>query len=232
MFQIPVKMGSRRLSLEMDSKSTIKSEHFIELALKKCKLNDKLTRTYAVFESVSGIERLLTSDDNICDLWRVYSIESRKQTEFIIRKCLPVEQKLTSKTMVTNEKRTRMIKKCYEQINQQQTKQDLFAKIVQNEQELHKQAEKLQQVEQLLANLNQKQQQATTKPMKTIKKRFLNENNVNFLQFLNHKIKKQTTNQNKSYEKLIENSCCEESSDSEENYDLKRTSTSTLESLI
>ena len=127
LFQIPFKLRSRRLNLEIDSRSSIKSEQFIELALKKCKLNSKLTRTYSVFESVSGVERLLESNDNICDLWKYWSTESsKKQTiEFIIRKCLPVEQKLTSKTMVTNEKRTRMIKKCYEQIHYQKTNQSV-----------------------------------------------------------------------------------------------------------
>ena len=227
MYQIPVKMGSRRLNIEINSKSTIKSEQFIELVLKKCKLNEKLTRTYSVFESVNGVERLLTTNDNICDLWKYWSTESsKKQTiEFIIRKCFKIENKIK----VNNEKRQQMIKKCYLKMNADQAKQDLFTQIIQNEQQLKKQSEKLQQVEQIIANLNQQQKQKEEPTIKSLLK------NVNFLQFLNYKLKN-STQQNRvfSYEKLTDHSFCEEesNSDCEDNYDLKRTSTSTLESLV
>lgn len=226
-FQIPVKMGSRKLTLEIDSRTTIKSEQFIELALKKCKLNDNLTRTYSLFENVSGVERLITTNDNICDLWKYWSTESsKKQTiEFIIRKCFTIEKKVK----VNNEKRQQMIKKCYEKMNADQTKQDLFTQIIQNEQQLKRQSEKLQQVEQIIANLKQQQNQKEEPTIKSLLK------NVNFLQFLNFKLKNPTQqNRANSYEKLTESSFCEEESisDCEDNYDLKRTSTSTLESLV
>lgn len=272
-FQIPVKMGSHKLVIDLESNCEMTSVQFVELVLKKCKLtsNEKLTKTYSVFESVNGVEKMLKSNEIITDVWKYWIKQSvQHSVQFIVRKCVSVEKKLTATT--ESDKRKKMIKKCYKKINSEtsseliqdkrdiKTKREFLKKIVENEQELKKQADQLLQIEALLQNLTStanKQIQdvvvakETTKPVVKSNKMCsyhqsnlinnLNEklsDNVNFLQFLYLKLKKQGSSQNKSfsYEKLIDNSCGNSSGgedyDSASNRSSRTTSTSTLESLV
>ncbi len=268
LFQIPVKMGSHKLNIEIESNSTVSSSQFIELVLKKCKLssNEKLARTYSLFESVSGIEKLLKSSVNVTDIWKQWVEQSAHHSvQFIVRKCFKVEKKLNT-SVNCNDKRQQMIKKCYAKINSQpsdvKSKREYLKKIIHNEQEIKKQSEQLLQIEAMISKLNvtpiksEEKQQVVPVQVKQIKPNSklcsyhhnnlvnnLNEklsDNINFLQFLYYKLKKQNiAQQNKSfsYEKLIDNSCGNSSS-GEDNYDYnsnrtsRNASTSTLESLV
>ena len=274
-FQIPVKMGSHKLNIDIESNSTVNSSQFIELVLKKCKLtsDEKLARTYSLFESVSGIERLLKSSVNIASIWRQWVEQSAHHSvQLIVRKCFKVEKKLNS-SLDCGDRRQQMIKKCYAKINAQpkssteaKAKREYLKKIIQNEKEIKKQSEQLLQIEAMLSNLNvvksteqevkPLEQEVVPVPVKPTKPDSklcsfhhnnlvsnLNEklsDNINFLQFLYYKLKKQNImQQNKSfsYEKLIDNSCGNSSS-GEDNYDSnsnrtsRSTSSSTLESLV
>jgi hypothetical protein len=262
-FQIPVKMGSRKLIIEIESTSKITCGQFVEMVLKKCKLNshDKLTKTYSLFESVSGIEQLLKSNDNFVNIWKNWLNEYKQHNvEFIVRKCLSIENKLnTSIKTKSDEKHKQMIKNYYKKINseskqQQQkqsdetTKQEYITKTIQNEQELKKQSEQLLKIQSLIENLEKAQTFEEVQSIKAQSKKLcsfhqasvannLHEKisvNINFLQFLYYKLKKQNSHNN-SYKKLIDTSCLNNSF-GEDNYDSSRSSrtssTSTLESLV
>lgn len=271
-FQVPVKMGSHKLVIDLESSSDMTTVQFIELVLKKCKLTSN-EKTYSVFESVNGVEKMLKSNEIVTDVWKYWLNQSVPYSvQFIVRKCVSVEKKLAA--ISESEKRKQMIKKCYKKINSDKTnqspkqdkhelksKRDYLKKIVENEEQLKKQSEQLLQIEALLQKLTAEanKQIEQSVPQKETSKQSnkpnklcsyhqnslinnLNEkfsDNINFLQFLYLKLKKQNSSQNKSfsYEKLIDNNSCGNSSagedyDSSSNRSSRTTSTSTLESLV
>lgn len=82
MIQIPVKMGSHRFEVSASIESGMTCQELISTVIAKCRLygGDRLAKTYAVFESSNGIERKLTSQDDLVKL------ASSSSFEFVVRK--------------------------------------------------------------------------------------------------------------------------------------------------
>ena len=78
--KVSVKMGSRQFKIEVN-KAT-KCQEFISNVLQRVKVDQKLATSYAVFESIAGIERQLHSADNVIQTEKV----DRKIVQYIIRK--------------------------------------------------------------------------------------------------------------------------------------------------
>ena len=86
--EIPVQIGSNKMLININElKKKMLCADFLDLVLKKCKLNvnKSISNTYAVFEYVNGIERMVNNDENIIHLW-VYWKNNKNDVKFIIRK--------------------------------------------------------------------------------------------------------------------------------------------------
>jgi hypothetical protein len=129
--QIPVRMGSNRFNFEVllseDKTHVLRSGKFIELVLRKSNLSGTkyLPRTYSVFESSCGIERMLTRSDDLVQIWRAHK-ENNSNVEFVIRKCNLVEKKLAVnvKTHIdannncsSESANSKIVRKCYKKLN-------------------------------------------------------------------------------------------------------------------
>ena len=85
--EIPVQIGSNKMLININEfKRRILCDEFLEIVLKKCKLNKTIANTYCVFENVNGVERLVNSDENIIELWAIWK-SSKSCIKFFIRKC-------------------------------------------------------------------------------------------------------------------------------------------------
>ena len=145
MVQIPVKMGSHRMLIDLpvnktqlfdeqqlptqaDNKCKLTCRQFIDIVLKKCKLqgSEQLIKTYSIFESVNGIERMLKSSDSVMDIWmnwsklypKVFKLNQTQEdhsvcVELVVRKHRQLEKKVRM-----DDKQSKMIKKCYKKIKQ------------------------------------------------------------------------------------------------------------------
>lgn len=116
--QIPVRMGSNCFKIDsvMNPNFKLTSSELVELALKKCKIsstNEQITKTYSVYESCQGVERLLRRSEDVLDACKSWS---KKQTEFefVIRKSNRMEIKI--KKQVNSQKQQKIVKKCFKKL--------------------------------------------------------------------------------------------------------------------
>ena len=168
---VPVKMGSHRMTIDIEaSVKCLTCEQFIEIVLRRCRLNgsQNLAKTYAMFESVNGVERLVNASESVPSLCAKWS--STKMPEFVIRKFLPVEKKLASaaisQTSVkkyykklrasTSSAKTSVASSevhVYEQVDAESESSpdvvqlEYLKRVLKNEMKLRRQAKKLLQVE-------------------------------------------------------------------------------------
>ena len=220
--QIMVRMGSRKIVLEFAaSEKEIKAIVVVELALQRCKMDKKLAGTYDLYESRCGVESLLTNS---------ITNTTGNQSEFIIRKRVLNENRLNGD----------MLKKCYKKLKQsqqqeEQVKQNYVDLIVQNEIEIRRQQEQLEQdnfvnPQAKMCHFHHEQLVNTLANNKLV-------DNINFLQFLYYKLKKQNAvntgelQSNSDYARLID---CNSGDEDSLSFDSRRSSSSigTLESLV
>lgn len=102
--QIPVQIGSNKLMINLNElQSTLTCKDFIELVLNKCKLNKTkhVLNTYALFEHVNGVERIVGKNENIIKLWLQWKNEQKLNklvdVKFVIRKYSSIERAVQSK---------------------------------------------------------------------------------------------------------------------------------------
>ena len=145
MMQIPVKMGSHRMLIDLpvniaqlldeqqlptqaDNKSKLTCRQFIDIVLKKCKLqgSEQLTKTYSIFESVNGIERMLKSSDSVMDIWmnwsklypKVFKLNQTQMDQSVCVELVVRKHRQAEKKVRMDDKQSKMIKKCYKKIKQ------------------------------------------------------------------------------------------------------------------
>lgn len=220
---VSIKMGSQKLKIEVTSTTT--SLQVIESVLNRCKIDKKLAKTYGLFESISGIERQLHNTQT--------SIS--KDIEYSVRKCLATKH-IISQSRV--EKYYRKLSESPESTE----KQNYLDLIMNNQAELEKQTEQLKE---LASSSSSSSSKMCNQHYDQLAANLANNklaNNINFLQFLYFKLKKQnsngsvefTENMNHDYEQLLNS--CGNSSDEEtcSSNGSSRTSASSicLESLV
>jgi hypothetical protein len=137
-------MGSNRFNFEtllVDEKCcqprVLKTNKFTELVLRKSKLSGVkyLPKTYSVFESSCGVERMLGPDEDLIALWHQHK-QNNSAVEFVIRKCNTVERRLAvrravnkaidpnNNTVHRNMPDSKMVNKCYKKLNQLRVRDD------------------------------------------------------------------------------------------------------------
>ena len=208
---VSIKMGSQKIKIEVTSTTT--SNQAIESVLTRCKIDKKLARTYALFESINGIERQLHSNET----------SITKTNEYSVRKCLATKHTISQSR----------VEKCFRKLNETPEtleKQNYMNMIINNQAELEKQTQQLKELSNSssskLCNQHYDQLAANLANNKLA-------DNINFLQFLYYKLKKQNSNSSvesndnikHDYEQLLDS--CGNSSD-EESESSTRTSTSSL----
>ena len=117
--KISVKVGSNQLKLNINKKTNCAD--LIRMALLQCKigkpvaqkrfffksfntveLNESITRNYGLFERAIGIERQISDEENISQLWHKWnSSEQESQMQFVIKLC-PTKSKLIVHKIQTN----------------------------------------------------------------------------------------------------------------------------------
>lgn len=127
--QVPIKMGSHQMMIKINTNNKkqsicneLKPKDLIELVLKKCNMKKCNSKTYCVFESFKGIERIVKQNENIIELmkyWNNYFDENvlylqnetnkRPLIEFVIRKLHNIEF-LSLNKKISNKKRTNTCK--------------------------------------------------------------------------------------------------------------------------
>jgi hypothetical protein len=250
---VPVKMGSHHmvLHLQSDSNQKLTSSKLVEYALKRCRLNGStnLPKTYALFENVNGVERLVNESESLVDLQAKWSTHST--AEFVIRKFHPMEKRLASSSLneqtirkcykklkLTNKTEPQQEPNIYEQLNDDENKEhntpnaiqlNYLKRVLKNEMKLKRQANKIIQARQnpqdkIQTNLNSKLVE-----------------NINFLKFLHSKLRvsnKSDTTMNAqqiSSKKLFAYKRMDNllnSSGASDDNSSRSSSTSTLESLV
>jgi hypothetical protein len=173
--EIPVKMGSHRFNVTSASESELKCSELIDIVIAKCRLygSDRLAKTYAVYESLNGVERRVSRREDIVKL------VSNNQVEFVVRKLTRVEkqvlkqqQQSSTSSSSSNSSSQLVAKRCYRKlrrINADETKRreletarievyedidrderiesGLRERIIENERVLKEQSEKLVNLE-------------------------------------------------------------------------------------
>ena len=251
---VPVKMGSHHMvfHLHSDSNQMLTSQKLVEYALKRCRLNGStnLPKTYALFENVNGVERLVNETESLVDLQANWSTHSN--AEFVIRKFHPVEKRLAASSLneqtirkcykklkATNKTEQQQEPNIYEQLDDDENKENntpdavqlnYLKRVLKNEMKLKRQANKIIQARQ-----NEQDTTQTNLNSKLVE-------NINFLKFLHSKLRvtshKPDTAMNAhqiSSKKLFAykrmDNLLNSSGASDENSS-RSTSTSTLESLV
>ena len=230
--QVPVKMGSNKMLISLAKNNTITCRQFIELVLEKCKMDKSLCRTYAIFESNNGIEKKLHSNQSLLETYDI------KTSELVIRRYFKTEKKVVQSQKLNDEQRQKMIKKCYQKLNQGiQTQsaqphlatieQEYLKEIIQNDYVLKRQNKQLSKVEQSINDHVNK----VSEKVQIVNQEAKITNNINVLQFLYCKLKKNSSKNMKSYKRLADNDSCGNSSDEESSSNGSQRSTSSLHAL-
>lgn len=211
--KVTVQMGSRQLKVEINSLTT--SQHLIEIVLCKCKIDKKIAKSYAVFENISNIERQLHSNETVLKT-------NNKNVKFIVRKYSQTKKQLPDCCQDKIKQYYRRLNKKTDQstvkVIDDSEKQNYMQIILKNERELEEQIIKLQELEnssEQMCDINDNQLTARLATQKL--------DNINFLQFLYYKLKKQSLSSSdfqyetssSDYVKLIDNNSCGNSSDEE-----------------
>ena len=236
MNQVCVRMGSNKIQINVPRhQATLTCSQVIEIALERCKLDKSLVRTYAIFESVCGIERKLHRSENFILVCR-QSSESQEKTQFIIRKYLSSEKRVCNKLTATNsEHRKQMIRKCYKKMNSNvAVETNMLSPNVQKRFDSFEQKNESH----LAITTADDMISAKSTNVKSVDVESKISNNTNFLQCLYAKLKKQNVSyassihhyhqRNASYERLMENDSCGESSGDDECSNGSHRSTSSL----
>ena len=179
--QIPVRMGSNRFFISLSAEQQqqqLGRIKLVELALRRLNPHAQayFPQTYAIFESICGIERLVGRGEDLAFLCRRHASQHTR-VEFVIRKCGLVEQSRVAPTDPTDNKNSKLLKKCYKKLNQlkataaaadssssiahiyehideaSRLKSKYVEKIAQNEIKLKRQTKKLQQVEKQISTI-------------------------------------------------------------------------------
>lgn len=125
--QISVKMGSHRFNIDVCDGTEMRCSKFIELVLSKCRLHasERLVQTYAVFESLNGVER------------RVEVVRACKSVtpgvEYVVRKLSTVEAALPKKP----QQQQLNAKKCYRKLRHMNKNKVSAAKAVSRQIEVY-----------------------------------------------------------------------------------------------
>lgn len=233
MVQVPVKMGSHKMTISIANDSSMTCRDLISNVLERCKLDKQLSRTYAIFESNNGIEKKLHSKQEIL---QVYSQNSK--TQFIVRKYMKTEKRVVEK--VSSEQHQRMVKKCFKKMNQNIELQSQDRPYLTSiEQEYLKQMPKTinKRITKLEKRISTAQEIKIEKPIEEQTAKIAN--NINILQFLYCKLKKHNGislnnhhQSNSSYERLVDNESCGNSTDEDDCSVGSGRSTSSLQQMI
>lgn len=129
MVQIPIKMGSHKFKLPASAENELKCSQLIEQVIAKCRLygGDKLAKTYAVYESLNGIERRLSRGENVTEI-----AKSNNSVEFVVRKMTRMEKEVLRHQKESTQ--SKLAKRCYRKLrqmneNEAKTRVDEVAKI-------------------------------------------------------------------------------------------------------
>lgn len=118
---IPVRMGSHQF--HVIGEGEMKCSELIEQVIAKCRLygNEKLARTYAVYERVNGVERRVRRGEDVLRLAR-----EQKQAEFVVRKLSHVEKQLMreQRACSTGGQRAKMAERCYRRLRKMNARSD------------------------------------------------------------------------------------------------------------
>ena len=236
MNQVCVRMGSNKIQINVPRQQTsLTCSQVIEIALERCKLDKSLVRTYAIFESVCGIEKKLHRSEDFILICQKSS-ESQEKTQFIIRKYLSSEKRVCNKlTATNNEHRNQMIRKCYKIINSNVAVESHM--LSQNVQKRFNNFEQKSESHLAISTTDDMMSAQSTK-VGPVDAQSKISNNTNFLQSLYAKLKKQNVSytssihnyhqRNVTYERLMDNDSCGDSSGDDECSNGSRRSTSSL----
>lgn len=215
MTSVRVQMGSNRLQVELYSDSTLTCREFVSLVLTRCHIQAHLARTYALFESTHGIERRLHSGQQ---LLQVCSPVDPSRT-FVVRKCLRAERQALQK--MNSRRHQEMVKKCFEKLKSGEASSEERP----GQRKVHLSSIEQEYLKQVIRGQPTASKASPQKaPVATPARRepvFEREAslaaNINVLQFLYAKLKRHNGQQtlHGSYEKLIDNDSCGNSSDEE-----------------
>ncbi len=95
--KVSVKVGSRKVYVEINKTTT--SKQLTRLALIECKINVKsavssdphnlfkrdLNSCYSMFERALGIEREMSPEENIFEIWLKWSLNNSQRIEFLVK---------------------------------------------------------------------------------------------------------------------------------------------------
>jgi hypothetical protein len=187
--QVPVRMGSNKFNLELilnnqDEERSIHCGKFIEIVLRKCNLHgsSNLRKTYSIFESSCGVERLLQRNEDIIQILRQNQMKQLK-FEFVIRKCNSIELNLTQQ-----EKQSKQVKKCYKKLKQMKQIDDKLTAASEKRQSNESIIHIYEPVDKFETSLQVKDDEEEVK--ETIKFNEMKiEQNINVLQYLYSKLK-------------------------------------------
>ena len=109
--QIPVRMGSNKMVIRLSQSDPITCRRFVELVLARCHMDARpLAHTYALFESLNGVESRLRSK-------RALLQAHTPTAQLIVRKYASGSERHLA-TTIGNEQHQRLVKKCYKKLNQ------------------------------------------------------------------------------------------------------------------
>ncbi len=213
---VRVQMGSNRLQLELCSDSALTCREFVSLVLTRCHIQAHLTRTYALFESTHGIERRLHSRQQLLQVCAGSPADPSRT--FVVRKCLRAERQALQN--MNSRRHQEMVKKCFEKLKSGEASPERTW-----QRNVHLSSIEQEYLKQVIRGQPPANKASPQKaPVVTAARRepvFEREAslaaNINVLQFLYSKLKRHNGQQtlHGSYEKLIDNDSCGNSSDEE-----------------
>ncbi len=223
MIRIPVQMGSNKIQIELTSDSIITCKQFISIVLDRCNIDAKLARTYAIFESDNGIEKRLHSCQQLLEIFT--ESQAKKSVFFVVRKYFVAEKRIVQN--MDSIKHKEMVKKCFKKMKTQGIEES--NENCQSQRRMHLSSIEKEYLKRAAKDQKSNKKQSVAQVIKVVKPVqcepvFQQEANlaanINILQFLYGKLKKQniqqsSRNANGSYEKLIDNDSCGNSSDEE-----------------
>lgn len=104
--KVSVIIGSNKINVAIQ-KDTI-CQSLIKEVLTECKINTKTSTSgspsiieqYSLFERALGVERRVSHDENIFELWLQWSLHNKQRIEFIVRKSNVINKALVARTNI------------------------------------------------------------------------------------------------------------------------------------
>ena len=104
--KVSVIIGSNKINLPIQKTTTCQA--LIKEVLTECKINTKqsngsspsIVEQYSLFERALGVERKLSHNENIFELWLQWSLSNKQRIEFIVRKSNSVNKVLATRANI------------------------------------------------------------------------------------------------------------------------------------